>query len=149
MPRNPKHLPLPPLINRLSIRILQINPLPTRHIQRQHPILPLFLPGPPSHVQIHRPLRRRPLHIEMHMQMLRPRPIFLQPGRNSPVPCPTAPGGLAVSFDLPLGMYALAGEELETGVVFTHAVGGAVEDGGFAVGAEDFEPEDCEYAASC
>lgn len=49
--------------------------------------------------------------------------------------------------DLAFCVHPRAGQNLNAFRVFAHAVCGAVEDCGFAVGAEDFEVEDCEDGA--
>lgn len=51
-------------------------------------------------------------------------------------------------FNLAFCVHALPGQNLKAFWVFAHAVCGAVEYCGFAVGAEDFEVEYCEDGAS-
>lgn len=52
-------------------------------------------------------------------------------------------------FDLAFCVHARSSENLKAFWIFAHAVCGAVEYCGFAVGAEDFEVEDREDGASC
>lgn len=147
VPPHPKHLPLLSLAQQPSIRILQMVPLLSRHIQRQQLVLPLPLIRSLRDMNLHRSLRRRALDIEVQVRMLNARPVRLMSARYRPVPRPPTPARLAISLDLALAVHALPGQQLPALGVCPHAVGGAVEDGGFAVGGEYFEVQDVGYCA--
>lgn len=81
----------------------------SRNVQRKSPVLKVFLPRRLSHMQVDSTMRRRPLNIEVHMQMLNTSLVRLQPARNRPVPRPPAVRRLSVRRNLPLRVHALAG----------------------------------------
>lgn len=100
-------------------------------------------------MQGHGTMRGRPFNIEMHVQMLHARLVRLDPAGDRPVPRPAAMRRLAVRSDLALRVHSLAGQDLDRFRVFAHAVCASVENCRFAIGAEDFEVEDCEDAGGC
>ena len=93
-------------------------------------------------MQIHCALVPRAFHVEMHVEVIRPSPIFLKRRCNVAIPCPLVPRWLSIGF------YGLAiAEDFEAARVRCHAGHNAVEVCGFAGAAEDVEVEEsCDTA---